>query len=182
LLNGPTEQTNAGRVQDLLSHPFVSPQARDSTSITPKELKLSSISILSHADHVHHDAEPPSEGFSDAIDFPSPAHNDGFSRNTSRLSSPLSTSFLPSSNGSQHTHPSSDAGYSGHYHQHSASPSFLNQCLHACEGHRQSSTQFLLAHGRSRPVLGPDGCDTGVPSERTQYSGSGSYTWSKCFV
>jgi hypothetical protein len=169
------EQTDADRVQDLLSHPFVSPQAQDPNPNALNELKVSYASIFPHVDDIHNDT-PGHKGLSDMANSQSPMHTNSFSRSSSKVSSPLRTSFLPSSNSSQQTLPSSDASYSGHYHQQGASASVLTRCSNACESHRHSSTQFLIAHGRSRPV---DGGDTGTPSSHTQYEATESYTSSK---
>jgi hypothetical protein len=172
------EQTDAGRVQDLLSHPFVSLRPQDPNPNTLNEHKVSYTSIFPHADDIHHDTRTPNygQGLSDMTNSQSPMHTNSFSRSSSKVSSPLRTSFLPSSNSSQQTLPSSDASYSGHYHQHGASPSLLAQCPNACESHRHSSTQFLIAHGRS-----PIGGDTGPPSVHTQYEATESYASSKQF-
>lgn len=168
------EQTDAGRVQDL-----VSPQTQDPNSNPSNELKVSYTSIFPHADDIHHDTRTLGQGFSDMTNSPSSMHTNSFSRSSSKVSSPLRSSFLPSSNSSQQTLPSSDASYSGHYHQHGASPGSLTQCSNTCESHRHSSMQFLIAHGRSRPVLCVDGSDTGTPSVRTQYEATESCASSK---
>jgi hypothetical protein len=171
------EQTDASRVQDLLSQPFVSLRPEDPNPNTLNEHKVSYTSIFPHADDIHQDTRNPNgQGLSDMTNSQSPMHTSSFSRSSSKVSSPLRTSFLPSSNSSQQTLPSSDASYPGHYHQHGASPCLLTQCSNPCESHRHSSMQFLIAHGRS-----PIGGDTGTPSGQTQYEATESYTSSKQF-